>query len=146
MMKEGQPTIMQRSLTCTVDSLIKSWGVQTSAGVVRVALIHKGLNATSPTSIFIDLSGVKPAPPATMYLVRLVGTALQKENITLAGQTWTGTKDGLPLGEFEQEEVQRSAEGKYEVVMQPISAAILSSKRFQPFRMEHSPAMTANSD
>ena len=146
MMKEGEPSIIQRSLTCTVDPLIKTWAVQTTTGITRVALIHKGLNATSPSSVFIDLSSVKPAPPATMYLVRLVGTALQKENITLGGQTWTGTKDGLPLGELVQEEVQRSADGKYEVVMQPISAAILSSERFQPLRIELNSAVLARAE
>ena len=133
LMKDGEPTILERTVTCTVDPFIKTWAVQNTAGVVRVALIHKGLHANQSSSVFIDLSAIKPAPPSTMYLIRLVGTALQKENITLGGQTWTGTTDGLPLGELMQEEVQRGADGKYEVTLQPISAAILSSTKFQPF-------------
>ena len=132
MMKDGEPTILERTLTCTVDPLIKTWAVQTTGGTVRVALIHKGLHSNTSSPVFIDLSAIQPAPPATMYLIRLLGTALQKENITLGGQTWTGTKDGLPLGEMVVEEVTRGADGKYEVVMQPISAAILSSVKLQP--------------
>ena len=136
LMKDGEPTIIQKVQACTEDPFIKTWAVQTRAGVTRVALIHKGLHATRASIIHIDLSAVRPQPPSTMYAIRLLGTASQKENITLAGQTWTGTKDGLPLGTFVVEEVQRNAEGKYAIDLAPITAVILSSAPFVPFTMD----------
>ena len=139
MVKEGQPTILARSLTCTDDERVKVWAVRQPSGgnyTTRVAIIHKDLNATEPITVHIDLSQLSPPIVDNVYVIRLVGTPLQKENITLAGQTYTGTKDGLPLGEFVQEVVEPGPDMKYSIVVQPISAVLVSSRKFEPFSGE----------
>ena len=139
MVKDDQPTILARQLTCTDDERVKVWAVQPSNGsssAVRVAIIHKNLNATQPITVHLNLSALTPPVTDSVYVIQLMGTALQKENITLAGQTYTGTKDGLPLGEFVQEVVQRGVDGMYSIQVQPISAVLVSSQKFKPFSEE----------
>ena len=134
MLKEGQPAIIERRLVCTEDERIKVWAVQTEDGTLRIAVIHKSLQATAAATVHLDLTAVSPLP-STLYAVRLLGSALQKENITLAGQTWTGSKDGLPVGDFVQETIQPVGSGLFDVEVQPISAVLLSSVKLRSFSL-----------
>ena len=137
MVKDGEPAIVARQLACSDDERVKVWAVQSAnSSFTRVAIIHKNHTATQPITVHIDLSQLTSPITDDVYAVRLVGTALQKENITLAGQTYTGTKDGLPLGEFVQEVVKRGSDGKYSIVVQPISAVLISSQKFSPFSLD----------
>ena len=142
MVKENEPAILTRQLSCSDDERVKVWAVQErNTSATRIAIIHKNLNATQPTTVHIDLSQLTPPVTGQVYLIRLQGKALQKENITLAGQTWTGTEDGLPLGQMVVEVVQPDRDGKYTVQVQPISAVLVSSVNFKPFTVDTQKAM-----
>ena len=137
LVKENQPRILERQLACSDDERVKVWAVQEAdGGATRVAVIHKNLNATQPIAVVLDLSGLSPPVTGQVFVLRLVGTALQKEGIRLGGQTYTGTKDGRPLGQAATETVQAGPDGKYTIQVEPISAVLVSSVAFNLSRWD----------
>jgi len=78
----------------------------------------------------IDLSNFSFLKGKTMYAIRLIGEAEQKENIMLAGQTWTGSKDGYPVGNFQEEKIMVDSNGLLSVTISPIKAIMISSNSF----------------
>lgn len=68
------------------------------------------------------------AAPSKASVVRLLGpslTAKLGDGITWKGQTFDGSKDGLPKGAVHEESVSRGSSSCYEVTLPGMSAAIL---------------------
>jgi len=105
--------------------LIKTWAVQ-SGNVLNIAIIHKNLNGTT-TKVVLDFSNSAISGTTTFYAIRLIGEPLQKENIMLAGQTWTGSTDGFPVGNFYVETLKTNINGFLEIDVKPISAVMVTN-------------------
>lgn len=75
---------------------------------------------------------VTPPPGAgggNATLVRLLArgnNASETSAITFAGQTYAGSRDGLPIGPVVAERVAADAQGRFTFSVPPASAAILS--------------------
>jgi len=109
----------------TNNEMIKVWALRSGeTNDVRVVIIHKDLNATSPATVGISLSG---------GMSNNTGTALRLSSpsassvfgIVYAGQTYDGTKDGRPVGTRVEERIQPVG-GVWTVTVQPISAVLLT--------------------
>jgi len=112
-----------------VDELIKTWAVL-NGEILKIVLIHKNLTDTRPANVEIDLSNFGSFKGKTMYAIRLIGEPTQKVNIMLAGQTWTGSKDGYPVGVFQEEKIMVDSNGLLTVTISPINAMMISSISF----------------
>jgi len=112
-----------------VDELIKTWAVL-NGEILKIVLIHKNLTVTGPANVEIDLSNFGFLKGKTMYAIRLIGEPTQKVNIMLAGQTWTGSKDGYPVGVFQEEKIMVDSNGLLTVTISPINAMMISSISF----------------
>ena len=115
----------------TTDPLIKVWPVRSSVtGAISVVILHKNPNATEPATISLDLGVNAPYYGATASLVRLhsKGGLTAEFGIELAGQTFDGSKDGLPVGE-ERREAVKGSRGVFEFSVAPLDAALLVMER-----------------
>jgi len=123
------PQILETDPICVVDELIKTWAVL-NGEILKIVLIHKNLTVTGPANVEIDLSNFGFLKGKTMYAIRLIGEPTQKVNIMLAGQTWTGSKDGYPVGVFQEEKIMVDSNGLLTVTISPINAMMISSISF----------------
>ena len=110
------------------DPLVKVWPVRSSAsGTISVIILHKNANATAAATVAIAL-GVHEADYAhTASLVRLQssGGLTAQFGITLAGQTYDGSTDGQPVGEWKEEQVEREAGAPFVLAVEPLDAVML---------------------
>ena len=93
---------------------------------VRVVVLHKGYNDTTPASITVALSNSQQPQPAAHYIVLRADSIYSNFGLTYAGQTYDGTKDGLPIGQYVSTSVQPDSSGKYQLSVQTASATLLT--------------------
>lgn len=99
---------------------IKVWATLDAQRVVRVVLLNKDTRLGGKTRI--QLSSLRSAG----ILTRLRAPAVNATNgVTLAGQTFDGTVDGLPLGPYTSEKVMPQ-NGSYTLDLPPASAVMLT--------------------
>jgi hypothetical protein len=99
---------------------VHAWATLGEDGIVRVALIN--LDQTCDTVISLGVPGRSEA--AT--LVRMKAPSLKaRDGLTLGGQTWDGSIDGLPLGTAESEPVAYD-NGAYKVPLPALEAVVVS--------------------
>jgi Glycosyl hydrolase family 79 C-terminal beta domain len=99
---------------------IKVWATLDAQQVVRVVLLNKDTGLGGKARI--QLSSLR----TTGVLTRLrAPTANATSGVTLAGQTFDGTVDGLPLGSYISEQIMPQ-DGSYSLDLPPASAALLT--------------------
>jgi Glycosyl hydrolase family 79 C-terminal beta domain len=104
----------------TTQGNIKVWATLDAQQVVRVVLLNK--DTTLGGKARIQLS----SPRISGVLTRLRAPSVNATNgVTLAGQTFDGTVDGLPLGSYTNEQV-KPQNGSYTLDLPPASAALLT--------------------
>jgi Glycosyl hydrolase family 79 C-terminal beta domain len=104
----------------TIQGNIRVWATLDSQQVVRVVLLNK--DATLGGKVRIQLS----SPRTAGILTRLRAPSVNATNgITLAGQTFDGTVDGLPLGSYTSEQVMPQNRS-YILDLPATSAALLT--------------------
>jgi hypothetical protein len=95
-----------------------------SAGGVRVAVMHKDLNATADCLASVVPPSASVQQQATLYRLAAGGNASATHGVSFMGQTFDGSADGLPLG-AKTGEVVKLVDGAYAFRLPPRSAAIL---------------------
>jgi hypothetical protein len=109
-------------INTTTQGNIRVWATLDAQNVVRVVLLNK--DTTLGGKARIQLS----SPRNTGVLTRLRAPSVNATNgVTLAGQTFDGTVDGLPLGPYTSEQVMPQ-NGSYSLDLPPASAALLTLK------------------
>ncbi len=99
---------------------IKIWATLDAQQVVRVVLINKDTVVGGKARIQLS------SPRTLGVLTRLRAPSVNDTNgVTLAGQTFDGTVDGLPLGPYTSEKVMPQ-NGSYSLDLPPASAALLT--------------------
>jgi Glycosyl hydrolase family 79 C-terminal beta domain len=99
---------------------IKVWATLDTQQVVRVVLLNKDTALGGKARI--QLSSLR----STGVLTRLRAPKVNATSeVTLAGQTFDGTVDGLPLGLYTSEQVLPE-NGSYSLDLPPASAALLT--------------------
>jgi hypothetical protein len=102
----------------TIARQIRAWATLGDDGAVRVLLINEELEGDD--SMLLRVEGRSGA--ATLVRLRAPGIDAQT-GLTLGGQTWDGSIDGLPIGDFETETLTR--EGDAYVVPLPALEAVV---------------------
>ena len=92
---------------------------------VRVVILHKDYNATSPTSVNISIT-TQHSPYAGHYIVLKADSIFSNFGLTYAGQTYDDSRDGMPMGRFISQSVQADSSGVYHLLVQPASAVLLT--------------------
>ena len=100
--------------------------VRGSSSEVRVVILHKDYNATTPATLSVSLPTSHSQSPAAHYIVLKASSIFDNFGITYAGQTYDGTTDGLPMGQFVSSSVEPDSSGKYQLSVQPTSAVLLT--------------------
>jgi len=101
-------------------------GLRRERAEVRVIILHKDYNATAPASISVTLKG-QQAPYATgRSIVLRADSIFSNFGLTYAGQTYDGSKDGLPNGQFHSIRVPADSSGTYQLFVEPASATLLT--------------------
>lgn len=101
---------------------VKVWATMDSQNVVRVVAINKDLSASGNAKIQLS------SPRSNGSLVRLLApSASATTGITLGGQTFDGTTNGKPVGNYASSVVTPSNE-IYTFSLPPASAALLTIK------------------
>ena len=115
------------SLSSTSNPRVKVWATYApTTRNLKVLVIHKDLNATEDAVVQVDLSSSMSSFPAG-ELIRLTAPAASEQyNITLAGQTYWGSKGGEPRGQFVSEKVQASTSGVYAFHLPKLTVALLT--------------------
>jgi Glycosyl hydrolase family 79 C-terminal beta domain len=99
---------------------IKVWATLDAQQVVRVVLLNKDTVLGGKARIQLSI------PRTSGVLTRLSAPSVSASNgVTLAGQTFDGTVDGLPLGPYTSEQVVPQ-NGSYSLDLPPASAALLT--------------------
>ena len=113
----------------TTNPLIKIFAFREARGEraeLRVVVLHKDYNATTPASITVALAK-QPSQLATAHFIVLTAASIFSNfGLTYAGQTYDDSRDGLPVGHFVSTEVQPDSSGQYVVSVQPTSAVLLT--------------------
>jgi Glycosyl hydrolase family 79 C-terminal beta domain len=105
----------------TTQGNIKVWATLDAQQVVRVVLLNK--DTVLGGKARIQLSSPRP----TGVLTRLRAPSVKATSgVTLAGQTFDGTVNGLPLGPHTSEQVMPQNSGSYILDLPPASAALLT--------------------
>jgi len=124
--------IINTTIINSNNRLIKVWATLTTTHIHCVVL-HKNLNSTEPATINLDLSTSLTAPFPTGRLIRYIsklGPYATYEGITLAGQTYVGSMDGTPIGDWTVEDVPVATRpGLYSFEIPPISMVLISFAR-----------------
>jgi Glycosyl hydrolase family 79 C-terminal beta domain len=111
-----------RLLPINTDTLgnIKVWATLDAQQVVRVVLLNKDTALGGKARIQLSI------PRTSGVLTRLLApTVNATQGVTLAGQTFDDTVDGLPLGLYTSEQVVPQ-NGSYSLDLPPASAALLT--------------------
>ena len=112
----------------TSNPLIKVFAFrqQRNADVeVRVVILHKDYNATTPASINITVASQR-SPSSGRYIVLKADSIFSNFGLTYAGQTYDGSKDGMPTGQFVSQMVQADSSGVFHLLVQPASVVLLT--------------------
>ena len=115
--------------TNSSNELVKVYAFrQTLAGrsEVRVVVLHKGHNNTTPASVTVALSGAQHPYPAAQYMALTANSIYANFGLDYAGQTYDGTQDGLPSGLYVSTPVKADSSGRYQLSVQPASATLLT--------------------
>ena len=112
-------------ITGTTNKYNKVWALISKMNVLSVVILHKDLQATTPANVSFTL------PSSTLFpiarAVRLESSSPYNEfKIQFAGQTYDGSSDGTPVGDFAFETVTPSKTGTYTVFIQPISSILIT--------------------
>ena len=113
----------------TTNPLIKVFAFREARGdraELRVVVLHKDYNATTPASITISLDKQQPQPATAHYIVLTAASISSNFGLFYAGQTYDNSRDGLPTGQFVTTEVQPDSGGQYVLSVQPTSAVLLT--------------------
>ena len=116
--------IVTTAVTST-NPFIKVWSAIDAAGVIRIAILHKDLNASAPAAVSLDLSASLSAFPRAAVLRLLAPSPRSTYGLRIAGLTFDGTEDGRPSGDVDVEYVDASSAGVYEVDASPISLVLV---------------------
>ena len=112
----------------STDTLVKVWPVRSTAtNTINVVVLHKNPNATTAATVSIAL-GVHEANyarTASMIRMHSSGGMTAQFGISLAGQTYDGSKDGQPVGERTEELVDREVGGAFEFQVEPLDAVMI---------------------
>ena len=112
--------------TVTSNPFIKAWATVTPDDEVRVAILHKDLNATGNASVALDLS-LSLSDFPTAYVVRVTAPSpYASYGLDFAGLSWDGTVDGRPRGQPHVEQLEASQSGVYNLTVSPISLVLVS--------------------
>ena len=115
-----------RTDTTSSNHYIKVWTTVNADGVIKVAVLHKALNATGDASVRLDLSQSLQPPYPTAELYRLTApTPYSTYGLDFAGFTFDGTVDGRPSGELVIEQRMADGSGVYNFTVSPISLSML---------------------
>ena len=112
----------------TTNPLVKVFAfrdVRHDNAEVRVVILHKDYNATSSAIVSVTIAQ-QQSGSAARYIVLQAESIFDNFGITYAGQTYDGSQDGMPIGEFVSTAVQPDSSGKYAVSVQPSSAVLLT--------------------
>ena len=96
--------------------------------VLSVLLLHKDLNATVNASVSIVVPVSSSSLPTASVIRLLAPDARAEYGVTLAGQTYDGSEDGLPSGSWQEETVtaeQVTGGALYRLQLSPLSAALM---------------------
>lgn len=108
------------SVSATETGNIKIWATKDNQGTIRVVALNKDLNISGNARI--QLSGTS----GSGTLVRLTAPSVSaKTGLTLAGQTFDGTKTGKPVGTYTSTSLS-STNGTYVFSLPKASAAMLT--------------------
>ena len=110
------------------DAAVKVWPVHSaSSGVLRVVVLHKNANATANATVTLALGVRQSAYALTASLMRMRSRdGLSGQfGVELAGQTYDGSEDGMPRGEWAAETVRREAGGAFMFKVRPLEAVML---------------------
>ena len=140
-----------RTDTTTTNHFVKVWSTVDADGVVKVAVLHKGLNSTVDASVQVDLSQSLQSPWPTAELYRLTApTPYSAYGLEFAGFTFDGTTDGRPSGELVVDKIEADGSGVYTVSVAPISLSMLvinpTGKAYDSFPLRHGAHPRRDSD
>ena len=111
----------------TTSSNVKTWATVDDHGVMRVLVINKDLSDSGEVHITI------PGASQNASLIRLEAPDVEsKTGVTLAGQTFDGSTNGLPLGSRVETSISLSSNSTYDFDLSETSAAILTIQLGQP--------------
>ena len=111
----------------TTSSNVKTWATVDDQGVMRVLVINKDLSDSGDVHISI------PGASQNATLIRLEAPDVEsKTGVTLAGQTFDGSTNGLPVGSRVETSLSLSNSGTYDFDLSETSAAILTIQLGQP--------------
>ncbi len=104
----------------TTQGNIKVWATLDAQRVVRVVLLNKDTALGGKARIQLS------SPRTAGVLTRLRAPSVNATSgVTLAGQTFDGTVDGLPLGTYTNEKIMPQ-NGSYSLELPPANAAMLT--------------------
>ena len=116
-------TMVSAAVTTTNDN-IKAFAAATSSEI-RLLIIHKDLSAVKSCSVQFNVSVALKSDLA--HCIRLSGTSLASPfGLTLAGQTYDGSQDGRPIGEYKSETINATPTGSFTIFVEPLSAVLCS--------------------
>lgn len=121
-------------VSATTNPAVKVWASLSTSGasppVLKLVLLHKDLNATTPATVTLAVPpALLPpgAPPPAASLRRLTCPGpYAHTGLVFGGQTFDGSPDGTPQGAPTSEPVAANPDGSYTVSLPPISAAVLT--------------------
>jgi len=123
--------MIQANVSSSTNPMVKVWATITPTQI-HVCLLHKNLNSTSPASVALDMKPALSNPPyPDGHLIRYEsrnGPYATYEGISLAGQTYVGSRAGEPIGIW-VEEIVLGNNGVYTIPIQPISMVLISFQR-----------------
>ena len=119
--------LIKLATTTSTNSHIHAYAMVDTIHRLNVAVVHKDLSTTQPCNVSFSLP-FKQAVNAT--LIRLLAPSIDSEyGVTLAGQTYDGSVDGMPMGDWVDETLVGvlTATGtvQFDFVIQPLSAVLL---------------------
>ena len=116
-----------RTDTSSSNHFIKVWTTINELGVIKVAILHKALNASGDASVRVDLSQSLQSPYPTAELYRLTApSAYSTYGLDFAGLSFDNTTDGRPSGTLKVEHVDANSAGVYIVSVSAISLSLLT--------------------
>ena len=118
--------VVQLNTTTSTNSHVHAYAALNTNNRLAVVVVHKDLQATQPTNVTFSLP-LKQS--ATARLIRLTAPSIDAEyGVMLAGQTYDGSVDGMPVGDWVDEMVTgtMTATGvQFTFVVQPLEAVML---------------------
>lgn len=112
--------------TASSNALIRAYAAADADGAaLRVVLIHKDANATSPAAVTVRGAGGRAGAGSLVRLAPAAGGIFAKSGLAFGGLTFDGSTDGRPRGTPTSEPVP-FAGGAWSFALPPASIAILT--------------------